>query len=246
MKVGNGLLSGLQQSLLDLQKLKVAEAKRVIFELKTDKKEISNDAINLQNIDVGKSELYFSNQMFNFTFFFNMLNQTELKVDGFVKEDENIIETTFTYLFQKDVVENKIVVPKNFVLFLKMKAKFEEIVSIEKNKDKEDILQFIEKLVIDIFDEFNDGINSLRTVFIDQTNFKAIARTEKEDLVRLIQSLLGTVFSFIKYKEANKNDNPKFGISIHTEKKIHEAKEYTITKLQSFSIEINQLDIHEK
>ena len=242
VKVGSGQISGLQQSLLDLQKMKVSDIKKEIFELKADKKEISKDALNLKNIDADKSDIIYNNHLIDFNLVFNIFVQAELKIKGFVRTEENCIEASFTYLFQKEVVENKNVIPKSFVLILKMKASFEESISYETKNDKADILRFIEKLVVNIFDAFNDGYNSLRSIYINQEDFKRIAKTDKDDLTHLIQSLLGAVFSFIKFRGMNDQDNYPVGITIITNSKKHEAKEYTIKKIQSFSIEVNQID----
>jgi hypothetical protein len=246
VKVGSGQISGLQQSLLDFQKLKIGEIKKEVFELKSDSKEISKDALNLKNIDADKSDVVYNNQVINFNLVFNIFVQAELKIKGFVRTEEKCLEACFTYLFQKDVVENNKVVPGTFILILKMKAGFDETISYEKKNDKADILKFIERLVTDIFDEFNDGYNSLRTLFINQEDFKRIANTDKDDLARLIQSLLGAVFSFIKFRDINSPGNSQVGLTIITNSKKHEAKQYAISKLQSFSIEINQVDSAEK
>ena len=242
VKVGSGQVNSLQKSFLAIQKLKISDLKKEVFEIKSDKKEISEDALNLKNIDAEKSEVVYNNLQIDFNLVFNAFIQAELKIKGLIKTEEDCIEVCFTYQFQKDVVENKEVVPKTFVLILKMNASFEESISYEKRFGKEDILQFVQRLVVDIFDTFNDGYNSLRTVLINQDDYKRIARTDKDDLTRLIQSLLGAVFSFIKLKELKARDLHQIGVSITTNSQKHEAKEYIIKKIQSFSIEVNQLD----
>ncbi len=245
VKIGSGQINGLQKSLLDFQKMKIADVKKELFEIKSDKKEISEDALNLKNIDADKSDVVLNNQQIDFNFVFNIFVQAELKIEGFVKTDEKILEASFTYMFQKDVVFAGMVAPKNYVLNMKMKAAFEEIVAYDKNINREDILEFIERLVVNIFDSFNDPANSLQTVFINQNNLKAIAKADKEDLARLIQSLLGSVFSFMKFKDVKSRDNPKINLNIIADATKHESKEYMVKTLQSFSVEINRLDAKE-
>lgn len=246
VKIGSGQINGLQQSLLELQKMKIADVKKEVFEIKSDKKNISEDAINLKNIDADKSDVLINNQQIDFNFVFNIFVQAELKIEGFVKTDEKILEAGLIYMFQKDVVIAGAVVPKNYILNMKMKAAFEETILTDKNISREDILEFIEQLVVNIFDSFNNAVNSLQTVFINQNNLKAIAKADKEDLARLIQSLLGSVFSFIKFKDAKAKDNPRINLNVIADTNKHEAKEYTVKSLQSFSIEINRLDQKEK
>jgi hypothetical protein len=246
IRIDLGQIKAVQQSLLELQKIKTAEIKKDLHEIRSDEKNISNDSLNLKNIDPEKSTVSISQNQINFNFVFNTFTQIELNANGFVKKDENSIEVYFKYSFQREVIEDGKSSIKNFMLELKMKAHFEETVSVEKKIEKEDILKFMQRIVNEIFDTFNDKSKSLRAVLIDEDDLKEITRAGKGDLTRLLQSLLGTVFSFMKYKELSGMGNPKVGVILHAKREKHVAKEYTITKLESFSIEIHQLETEEK
>jgi hypothetical protein len=242
VKIDSGKIKAVQQSLLELQKIKSAEIKKELPEIRSDGKKISKDSLNLKDIDSENSTISLSQDQINFNLVFNAFNQIQLNVNGFVKKDEKSIEVYFHYSFQREVVEDGKGSIKNFVLDLKMKASFEETISVEKKFEKEDILKFIQRIVTEIFDSFNDKSKSLRAVLINKDNLKKITRAGKGDLTRLLQSLLGTVFSFMKYKELSDKNNPKIGVIINAASKKHQAKEYTITRLESFSIEIHQLE----
>lgn len=242
VKIDSGKIKAVQQSLLELQKARSTLIKKELTEISFDGKKISKDSINLKDVDSENSTISFSNNQINFNLVFNAFNQIQLNADGFVKREEKSIEVYFHYSFQREVVENGKTCIKNFILDLKMKASFKETISVEKKFEKEDILKFIQRIVTDIFETFNDKSKSLRAVSINEDNLKKITRAGKSDLTSLVQSLLGTVFSFIKYKELSDKNNPKVGVIIHGGQKKHQVKEYTITKLESFSLEIHQLE----
>jgi len=246
VKIDSGRIKAVQQSLLEFQKARSTEIRKELPEIRFDGKKISKDSLHLKNIDPENSTISFSHNQINFNLVFNAFNQIQLNANGFVKREEKSIEVYFHYSFQREVVEDEKTSIKNFILDLKMKASFKETISVEKKFEKEDILKFIQKIVTEIFETFNDKSKSLRAVLINEDNFKKITRAGKGDLTRLLQSLLGTVFSFMKYKELSSKKNPKVGVVLHTDRKKHPAKEYTITKLESFSIEIQQLDIDGK
>ncbi|MCX6170327.1 MAG: hypothetical protein NTX65_13350 [Ignavibacteriales bacterium] len=246
VKIDSSQIKAIQQSLLELQKTKIADSKEIFQDIRSDVKKISKDSINLKNIDPENSTISYSHDQINFNLVFNAFTQIQLNANGSIRREEKSIEIYFKYLFQREVSEDSKAGIKDFMLSLKMKAYFEETISVERKFEKEDILKFIQRLVNEIFDTLNDGSKSLRAVLIDEDDFKEITKAGVGDLKRLLQSLLGTVFSFIKHKELSNKNNLKVGVILNTKREKHEVKEYTISKLESFSIEIQQLDAGKK
>ncbi len=242
VKIGSGNIKGLQQSILELQKLKNAEFKKELLEQKKDLKEISKDSLNLKNLDAENSNITYTQQLIDFNLVFNFFTTVQVFVEGKIEREEQSLEVTFKYSFQREVEEDGKKVTKDFLLELRMKAGFEETVSEEKKVEKEDILNFIQRVVNEIFDTFNDNSKTLRTVIIDKDDFEEIAKTGKGELARLLQSLLGAVFSFIKYKEMNNKSLPGVSFVLHPQREIHEAKEYSVSRIESFTVEITQLE----
>ncbi len=242
VKIDSGQIKAVQRSMLELQKIKTVRTTKELMEIRSDEKKISKDSLNLKNIDSENSTISYLHDQINFNLVFNAFTQIQLNANGFIKREEKSIEVYFQYSFQREVIEDGKASIKNFMLDLKMKANFEETISVERKIEKEDILEFIQRIVNEIFDTFNDKSKSLRAVLIDEDDLKEITRAGKGDLARLLQSLLGTVFSFMKYKELSNKSNPNVSVILHAKREKHQAKEYTITKLESFSIEIHQLE----
>lgn len=237
VKIDSGNIKQLQKSLLEIQKIKNAEFKKELHEQKQDLKQISSDSINLKNLDAETSTLNQNNQSIDFNLVFNFFPAIQIFAEGKINREENSLEIYFKHKFQREVYFDGIMISREFLLELRMKASFGECKPEENRFERVDILKFIERLAFDIFDSFNDNSNSLRALVINEKHLDKIASAEKNELVSLIQSLLGSVFSFIKYKEAG-GKNARF----YHPKDALENKEYFVKEIESISLEIKLLD----
>lgn len=237
VKIGSGNIKGLQQSILEMQKLKNVEFKKELLEQKKDLKEISQDSLNLKNLDTENSTINYNNQFIDFNLVFNFFVTAQVIVEGKIEREEQCLDVCFKHSFQRELLIDGNNVTTNFSLELKMKAFFGEAVSEEKDVEKEDILKFIEHTVNAIFDTFNNDASSLRAIVIDEKHFKKIVGAGKGELAGLLQTLLGAVFSFIKYRDLNSKNS-----SLYPQREIHEAKGYSVTRIESFTVEINQFE----
>lgn len=237
VKIDSGNIKQLQKSLLEMQKLKSSEFKKELLEQKKDLKEISGDSYNLKNLDAETSTINYNNQVIDFNFVFNFFATIQVIVEGKIDREESTLEICFKHNFTREIFDEGHKVLKNFLLELKMRAGFTEDAGSGNKFEREDIIKFIERLTGEIFDYFNGDSNSLRAVVISEKHFEKIAKSGKNELAALIQTLLGSVFSFIKYKEAAGKNN-----SLYPQPNSQEAKEYFVTEIESFIVEINQLD----
>lgn len=237
VKIDSGNIKQLQKSLLEMQKLKTSEFKKELIEQKKDLKEISSDSMNLKNLDAETSTLNSNNQFIDFNLVFNFFATIQVFVEGKINREELTMEICFKHNFVRELVEAGNKVAKNYSLELKMKATFTEDSSSGNRYEREDILKFIEKLTGEIFDYFDGDSNSLRALSINEKHFEKIAKAGKNELAALIQTLLGSVYSFIKYKEASGNNS-----SFYAQRSSQETKEYFVQEVESFSVEINQIE----
>lgn len=240
VKINSGQIRELQKSFVQLQKSVIPDIRKEVSEVTGDKKTISKDALNLKDIDLENSSITYSQQHIGFNFVFNGVTQTYFEVNGFVRRTEKTLEFNFLYSFQKEVVEDGKPVVKDFELNLTMKASFEETISHERKFEKEEILKFIQRIVNEIFETFNDESKSLRGVIIKEDDLKEITKIGKGDLAGLLQSLLSAVFSFVRYKESNNSSIQKKGVVLQPERETTEIKKYAIKKIESFTVEIKQ------
>jgi len=238
VKIDSGNIKQLQKSLLEIQKLKTADFKKELLEQKKDVKEISGDSINLKNLDAESSRVNYNNQSIDFNLVFNFFAAIQVFAEGKIDREEKSLEICFKHNFWKEVDCDGEKALKEFLLELRMRASFEETNPLEENKyEREDILKFIERLVVEIFESFNNNTNSLRAVLINEKHFEKITKSGKNELAALVQTLLASVFSFIKHKEATGKS-----ISFYPQINYQETKEYLVKEIESFTVEIKQLD----
>lgn len=238
VKIDSGNIKQLQKSLLEIQRLKTTDFKKELLEQKRDIKEISGDSINLKNLDAETSTVNYNNQSIDFNLVFNFFVTIQVFAEGKIDREEKSLEICFKHNFRKEVDCDGENVLKEFLFELRMRAAFEETNLPEENKyEREDILKFIERLVVEIFESFNSNANSLRALLINEKHFEKITKSGKNELAALVQTLLASVFSFIKHKEATGKS-----ISFYPQINYQETKEYLVKEIESFSVEIKQLD----
>ncbi len=238
VKIDSGNIKQLQKSLLEIQKLKTADFKKELLEQKKDIKEISGDSINLKNLDADTSTVNQNYQSIDFNLVFNFFVAIQVFVEGKIDREEKTLEICFKHNFRKEINCDGENVLKEFLFELKMRVAFEETNLPEENKyEREDILKFIERLVVEIFESFNNDINSLRALLINEKHFEKIIKSGKNQLTALVQTLLASVFSFIKHKEATGKS-----ISFYPQINYQEPKEYLVKEVESFTVEIKQMD----
>jgi hypothetical protein len=242
VKIGTGNLKTLQQAILDLQKTKPAEVKKGKETILSDLKEISSDSKNLKNIDAERSTIDQDQFQIDFKLVFNISFQQVINAKGFINREEKSIDIHFTFNYERKIIEEEKEVNRKYKVDIHLQAYYEESISLERRIEKEDTLKFIQRVVNEVFDTFNDENKSLRTVFIDKNDLEKIASINKGELARLLQSVIGAVFSLVKYKEMNSSKRMKPGVVLNPQKEKWELKNYVMTKVQTFSLEINQLD----
>ncbi|KAF0153144.1 MAG: hypothetical protein FD143_584 [Ignavibacteria bacterium] len=237
VKIDSGNIKALKQSILELQKVKNAEFKKELLEQKMDLKQISSDSTNLKNIDAETSTVNYNNQSIDFNLVFNFFAAIQVLVEGKIEREENTLEICFKHSFQRELIITGNKISKTFLFELKMKATFEESKPEENKFEREDILKFIERLAGELFDSFNNHSNTLRALVINEKHFEKITGSGKKELAGLIQTLLGTVISFIKHKDAAAQN-----AGFYSQRYAQETKEYFVKEIESFTAEIRQLD----
>ncbi len=230
----------IQQSVIELKKVQTAEIKKIKDGLAADIKTISEDAKKLRDVDPEQSTATYLNDQINFNLIYYGIAQAGFNVNGSIQKNEKKLELNFNYEFERNVVEDGTSVLKKYSFSLNLKASYEEEKSYSERMEKEDILKFIQKVVNEVFDSFNDERKSLRAVILNQDDVEELAQIDKGEIARMVQTLIGAVISFVKFKEMNNPSNQKTGVVLKPEREKYLIKEFTIKKINSFSVEIKE------
>ncbi|PKL84349.1 MAG: hypothetical protein CVV24_00635 [Ignavibacteriae bacterium HGW-Ignavibacteriae-3] len=245
MSVKIDLNSGkiIQQITLELKKIPAPELNKFKLEFMSDIKKISEDSKNLRNVDPNKSNVEVTNTQINFNLIYLAVPLTTFAAGGFINKEEKTIEINFSYEFPREIVRRGSCICKQFLFTLTIKAVYGEASSCSEKIPQEDILKFIQRVVSDIFDRFNDGQKSLRTIILDQKNVEKMINLDSGEISRIVQTLVGAVISFAKFKEMNETNNLKVGVVLSQPGHKNILNGFSVKKVISYEAEIKELDV---
>ncbi len=241
VKIDSGQIANIFKALNAVSKEKPAEIKSFKETVLSDLKEISRDAQNLKGVDAENSNITINQDVINYAVAFHINQQILVNAEGSVNKEEKLLEVVFSHTFFRDVADEGRLVSKKYEFNLRMSANFEETVLLTQRNEHEDIITFVQRLIGVIFDSLNDESNSLKTILLDKRAFDEIVKQDYQNLANVLQSLLGAVFSLVKYKELNNSKN-KVGVIARPDLEERIVKEYVVKKINSLTIEINEGD----
>lgn len=232
----------IQQIALDLKKNPSAGLSKFKLEFISDLKDISEDSKNLRDVDPQKSTVEPINTQINFNMVFYAIPLAAFAAGGFINKEEKTLEINFNYEFPREIIEKGIRISKEYLFTLNIKASYEESSSYIERISKEDILKFIQRVVNDIFDRFNDEKNSLRTITLDQKDVEKMTIIDSGEISKMVQTLIGVVISFAKFKEINESNNQKAGVVLIKSGSKNILNNFSIKKINSYSAEIKEIE----
>lgn len=226
--------------ILDFKKIAEPEQSKIKAELLSDLKIISEDSKNLKDVDPQRSSVEFANDQINFNLVYYAVHQSAFTASGFIKKEDKILEISFNYEFEKETFEGGVNSCPNYFFALHIKAEYDDSPSRIERIEKEEILQYIRKTVDRIFERFNNGEKTLSAVTLNQDDVEALAVLDSGEISRMVQTLIGAVISFAKFKEMNNPNNHKIGISLRSAGGKRIINDFSIKKINSFSAEIKE------
>jgi len=232
----------LQQMALDFKNNPSAELNKFKLEFISDMKEISEDSKNLRDVDPKRSTVEVINTNINFNIVFYAVPLITFSAGGSINKEEKTLEIDFKYQFPREVFEKGNSYSKEYSFILNIKAGYEESPSFTEKFSKDEILAFIQKLVNNIFDRFNDGKKSLRNILFDQKDVERMASLDSGEIAGMVQSLIGAVISFSKFKEINDSNNHKASVVLRQSSGKKILNDFSVGKIDSYSAEIKEIE----
>jgi hypothetical protein len=230
----------LQEIVLNFKKIPGPEHNKMKTEFISDLKNISEDSKNLKDIDPQRSAVEFVNNRINFNLVYCGIAQLAFSVDGSINKEEKTLEINFKYEFEREDAETENGLSKRYLFTLNLMALYDETPSYGERIGKEEILRFIRETVNRIFDGFNDELKTLRTVTLNRNNLEELAGIESGGIAEMVQSVIGAVISFAKFRELNNPDNEKAAVVLRPVRSGRIIKEFSIKKITAFSAEIKE------
>jgi hypothetical protein len=128
--------------------------------------------------------------------------QETFSANGYYAKQEQSLDVTFNYRFQRTVVVDGKEQLKTFEMKFSLHAdKMEESV-VEPFQDKEDVISFIRRLADDLMDKAADKKEKLIGVILDKKDLAEILGLEEGRIAKLIFSLIASVLMLEEIRHA--------------------------------------------
>jgi len=161
-----------------------------------------------QGVNVNESEASILNSITNFNLIFEAKNKEQLTADGYFSEKSRSMDLSFTYTFQRELINNGVKEMHTFQADFSLKLQNIDNKSIKPFEKKEDIMDFVRRLVKEIMEIAKDKDKLLGGVIFDQEDLEELSKIENGKLMQQIQELIATIIIVAKMQammEQNKD-----------------------------------------
>ncbi|MDD2889914.1 MAG: hypothetical protein PHE49_04640 [bacterium] len=161
-----------------------------------------------RGVNVTDSEASILNSITNFNLIFEAKNKEQLTTDGYFLEKSRSIDLSFTYTFQQEIINNGVKEMHTFQADFSLKLQNIDNKSIKPFEKKEDIMDFVRRLVKEIMEIAKDKDKLLGGVIFDQEDLEELSKIENGKLMQQIQELIATIIIVAKMQammEQNKD-----------------------------------------
>ena len=229
----------------------IEEDKNSSSKSKNTKTSFLNDAVavsdlsrNLSQIDLKLSNIKKEEEKLDFYLKFNSKKAESLSLDGYFKEKEKSFEFRFSYQFQRELTINGKKVTKNYEAMLKFKSEFKQAESVKKQVIKEDIMDFVRRLVDTVVKTYNDENKVIKSISLNKEDMEELTNSkDNAKLLEAIYTLLQSIYTFQKLKDSAKN-RQKEEINLFMERETTNQISFERASNFSYSMEmiINEID----
>ncbi len=186
-------------------------------------------SLNGTNIDIKNSNI---SQDDNGTQFdIKLFNQYEkdISFDGYFSKDYRKGEVSFNFVYPKKEVKDGKETEKNYQVNFKLSFASEHSISVKKSENKEDIMEFLSRVMRKIFSKLGDKESNLTAVVLDAEDLKELAEISDKKVLQLIYRLIDMVNMAIDAKKMSKKDSGQPGEVYHPKR---ETSTVTETKVE--------------
>ena len=159
---------------------------------------------------------------FSFTEEFSQMER--LTFNGYYGESSQTLSFNLKYVFQKEVMTGSGWQRRSFMLNLSFDRHQVEKMDLNIREQKEDIASYLKRLVEEIIEIANDKDKLLLGAKIDLEEFMEIAAIEDGKFIKMIHSLIQTIFNFTLRKlmeEENEAEPVMVEVERQTSHKLH-------------------------
>ncbi|MGE5458210.1 MAG: hypothetical protein ACM3RX_07635, partial [Methanococcaceae archaeon] len=156
-------------------------------------------------LDISQSNASKTDSLLDFSLSFGASSSEKLTASGYYNTSEKKFSLSMKYSFQKTIDENGTKKTKNFVANIDLKANVKKDFSAESVNNKEDIVDFVRRMVDDVLKFTNDDTKLVKGVVLGEQDIKEIASLSNGEIGKMIIAIISTAIFASQMKSLNKN-----------------------------------------
>ena len=153
----------------------------------------------------------------NFSLQFQSKRDEKISVYGFCNQHEETFFANILYSFQRIVLVNGSPQLKNYILSAKLNAHIFQEASVAPQKEKEDIISFLYRLVNDVFRITNDDSKMLEGINFQQEDLNELIGLDDSKVTRMCTALFDIVLGFAFAKKIKINNETEESVTLPLE-----------------------------
>ncbi|MDD5529308.1 MAG: hypothetical protein PHX21_04685 [bacterium] len=196
-----------------------------------------------QGVNINESEASILNSITNFHLIFEAKNKEQLTADGYFSEKTKSMDLSFTYTFQQEISNNGVKEMHTFQADFSLKLQNIDNKSIKPFEKKEDIMDFVRRLVKEIMEIAKDKDKLLGGVIFDQEDLEELSKIENGKLMQKIQELIATIIIVARMQAMMEQNKDQELVLLQTKREKTSSIDISIEKsnISDFSLTIKDI-----
>lgn len=186
------------------------------------------------NLNASDSFIDKSSVKFNLTF--KSVKREELKANGVYNFAEKTLSINLSFKFQREIEQEGEKQIKNFLLEFNFSHSTSQNVTLEQNTQKEDIMEFIRKVVSKVFQTLMEKGKYVAGIQFNEEDVKELLQLDDGKFYKILNEIISIAINLAKLKHIMNNE-PAEGVILKPERAKWNVIEYS--KSNSNNVEMN-------
>ena len=200
--------------------------------------------LSRSGLDVERSFVKRTGEAVDFQLVYSTSQLESLSASGYFAQERKECHLSLRYVFHQDIVVNGHTERRVFEMELSFTATRVQSLRVSPFEEKEDILQLVQRLILDMMDIIQDDDTKLAGVIFDFEDVQDIARIEDGRLLQKLEALIRLVIVHTHILESMDGKNDEEAVVLHPKriKAVGVKEEKQEVAFSSFHMEIRQLE----
>ena len=221
----------------------ISAVPQIVSEAKSDKAELTQSASLLKSLPINLPGLSFVEEGSNFSFDFTFSEKRfqNISASGFYSSKERNLSFNLSFILDKEFYEGEQKRTKQYQLDFSTNSSNLEIKSLNKKVEKENIHNFLSRVMNDLSKIINDDKINVTGIIFDKEDLTELFGIGDKEIGKLLQEIMLIIKALANIK---KNKNPDAENVLFTPKRISKKiAEYNQTNTETIDMNISIKEI---